>query len=170
MGIIKLEVGVVVGLGLAGQPVNEGCVGEESILILRVAELGEQLLDILLGDLVTQVGQQVLQLSKHHGAVAVFVVQLEQLNEVVVVTLRLGSGQASVYLGDNVVELGEFLAFLISLAVGNAHLLGGVEAQGVHDVTEVVQVEFTFAIPVVDVTNLLDSIGISHCERVFCLS
>ncbi len=30
MGIIKLEVGVVVGLGLAGQPVNEGCVGEES--------------------------------------------------------------------------------------------------------------------------------------------
>ena len=61
------------------------------------------------------------------------------------------------YLGDNVVELGEFLAFLISLAVGNAHLLGGVEAQGVHDVTEVVQVEFTFAIPVVDVTNLLDS-------------
>ena len=71
---------------------------ELTILILRVAELGEQLLDILLGDLVTQVGQQVLQLSKHHGAVAVFVVQLEQLNEVVVVTLRLGSGQASVYL------------------------------------------------------------------------
>lgn len=33
----------MVGLGLAGQPVNEGCVGEESILILLVAELSESL-------------------------------------------------------------------------------------------------------------------------------
>lgn len=46
----------VLDLGLAGQSVNEGCVGEHTILILGVTELSEQLLDILLGDLVSQVG------------------------------------------------------------------------------------------------------------------
>jgi len=36
-------------------------------------------------------------------------------------------------------------------------LLGGVHAEGVHDVTEEEHVEFTLAVPVVDVADLLDS-------------
>ena len=46
----------------------------------------------------------------------------------------------------------------------SGHLLGGVVAHGVHDVAEVEQVKLTLAIPVVDVTDLLDSIGINHDE------
>ncbi len=37
------------------------------------------------------------------------------------------------------------------------NLLGGVHAEGVHDVTEEEHVEFTLAVPVVDVADLLDS-------------
>ena len=51
-------------------PVQEAHVGEESILVLGVAELSEELLDILLGDLVTEVAEDVVKLSQHHGAVA----------------------------------------------------------------------------------------------------
>jgi hypothetical protein len=36
-------------------------------------------------------------------------------------------------------------------------LLGGVHAQGVHDIAEEEHVEFTLAIPIVDVADLLDS-------------
>merc|ERR1712002_668158 len=93
-----------------------GSVGEEALLIFGVSQLGEQLLHILLGDLITQVGQQVLKLSNHHGAVAVFVVQLQQLNVVVVVARGVGGILGLGDLGDNVVKLGELLALLISLS------------------------------------------------------
>jgi hypothetical protein len=53
-------------------------------------------------------------------------------------------------------------------------LLGGVHAQGVHDVAEEEHVEFTLAIPIVDVADLLDSCTkkklngctfFSHCPK-----
>ena len=81
------------GLGLAGESVKEGHVGEHAILILGVAKLSEQLLDIVLGHLITEVAQDVVELSQHHGAVAVFVVQLQQLQ--VVSVGSLGVGRAS---------------------------------------------------------------------------
>merc|ERR1719403_687268 len=80
-------------LGLASEPVQEGHVGEEAVLILRVADLGEHLLHVLLGDLVSQVAQDVVQLSEHHGAVLVFVVQLQQLHVVGVGSLAVGGLQ-----------------------------------------------------------------------------
>ena len=109
-------------LGLASQPVKEGHVGEESVLVLGVADLGEHLLHVLLGDLVTQVGEDVFQLSQHHGAVLVFVVQLQQLHVVGVGSLAVGGLQGLLDLGDDIVELGELLALLVGLAQADAHL------------------------------------------------
>ena len=43
------------------------------------------------------------------------------------------------------------------LAKTDADLLGDVQAEGVDDVTEEVHVKDTFAIPIVDVADLLDS-------------
>lgn len=40
-------------LGLAGQPVDEGSIGEEAVLVLGVAELGQEGHGVLLGDLVS---------------------------------------------------------------------------------------------------------------------
>lgn len=111
-----------VELGLAGESVDEGCVGEEAVLVLGVAQLSQQLLDVLLGDLVTHVGQQVLQLSQHHGAVVVLVVQLQQLDEVVVVAGGVGGLGGLLHLADDVVELGELLALLVDLAKADTHL------------------------------------------------
>lgn len=39
-------------LCLASEPVDKGGVGEHAVLVLGVAELGKELLDVLLGDLV----------------------------------------------------------------------------------------------------------------------
>ena len=109
-------------LGLASQPVKEGHVGEESVLVLGVADLGEHLLHVLLGDLVAEVAQDVVQLGEHHGAVLVFVVQLQQLHVVGVGSLAVGGLQGLLDLGDDVVELGELLALLVGLAEADAHL------------------------------------------------
>ena len=109
-------------LGLAGQSVQEGHVGEQAVLVLGVAQLGEQLLDIVLGDLVTKVAEDVVQLSQHHGAVAVLVVELEQLQVVAVCSLAVRGGHGSLHLLNNIVVLGELLSLLISLSLSNASL------------------------------------------------
>ena len=109
-------------LRLAAQSVDKGCVGEHAVLVLGVAQLGHQLLDVLLGDLVAQVGEDVLQLGQHHRAVVVLVVQLEQLDVVVVVAGGLGGVLGLLHLGDDLVELAELLALLVGLAELDAHL------------------------------------------------
>merc|ERR1719491_733756 len=164
--IISLdEIESVAGfLGLASQAVEERHVGEQTVLILRVADLSEHLRHILLGDLVSEVAQDVVELSEHHGAVLVFVVRLQELEVVGVCSLAVGGLQGRLNHADDVVELGELLALLVGLAEANAHLLGGVVAHGVHDVAEVEQVELTLAIPVVDVTDLLNSISVNHLD------
>ena len=111
----------------------------------------------------TQVGQNVFELSQHHGSILVFVVQFAQFNVVMVVAMVFWGSQGSVYHFDNIVELGVFLLFFFLLTVGHADLLGNVESQGVHDVTKVEQVDFSLAMPIVNVTDLLNSYKILIC-------
>merc|ERR1711993_102431 len=85
-----------------------------------------------------------------------------RLHVVGVGSLAVGGLQGLLDLGDDVVELGELLALLVGLAKADAHLLGGVVAHGVHDVAEEEEVELALAIPVVDVTDLLNSISVNH--------
>ena len=112
-------------------------------------------------NIITQVGEDVLELSQHHGAVLVLVVQLAELNVVVVVARALWGLQGLVdELGD-VVEAGELLVALLLLSKTHADLLGDVEAQGVDNVSKEEHIELAFAIPVVDLADLLNSISIS---------
>merc|ERR1740128_1318419 len=129
--IISLdEIESVAGfLGLASQAVEERHVGEQTVLVLRVADLSEHLRHILLGDLVSEVAQDVVELSEHHGAVLVFVVQLQELEVVGVCSLAVGGLQGRL-----------------------------------NHAAEVEQVELTLAIPVVDVTDLLNSISVNHLD------
>ena len=143
-------------LGLASEPVQEGHVGEQTILVLGVTQLSEQLLDVVLGDLVTEVAEDVVQLSQHHGAVAVLVVQLEELQVVVVGALRVGGGDSGLALLHDIVVLGELLALLVGLSLGDTGLLGDVQAESVHDVSEEEEINLAFAIPVVDVADVFD--------------
>merc|ERR1711881_511050 len=150
-------------LCLAAKPVEEGAVWEETILILGVSQLSQQSHGVLLGDLISQVGQDVLELSQHHGSVLVLVVELAELNVVVVVSGVLRGLEGLVdELGD-LVEGGELLLLLL-LAEAHADLLGDVETQGVNDIHQVVHVELAFAIPIVDLADLSNSSRVSHVE------
>merc|ERR1711976_170767 len=151
-------------LGLASQSVQEAHVGEHAILVLGVTELSKQLLDISLGHLVTEVAQDVVQLSQHHSAVGVLVVELQQLQVVTVLSLGVGGGNGSLDLLDNIIIPGKLLTLLISLAQTNTGLLGDVETQSVHHVSEEEQVDLTLAIPIVDVADVLNLCVINHFE------
>merc|ERR1712241_1651314 len=92
-------------------------------------KFSKQLLVLFLGDLVSKIGKDVLELGKHHGSVAVFVIKLKKFNVVVVGSGGVGGVLGSVNLLDDVIEFSEFLAFFISLAKTDAHLLCGVHAR-----------------------------------------
>ena len=64
-------------------------------------------------DLVTQVGEDVLKLGQHHGAVLVLVVELAEFDVVVVVALTVGSLLGLVNKFDNIVEGKELLALFL---------------------------------------------------------
>jgi len=158
---------VVMGrLCLAGEPVQEGLVGEHAVLIFGVSQLSQKGHGVFLGDLISQVGEDVLELSQHHGAVLVLVVELAELDVVVVGAGALWGLDGVVDESDDVVEGGELLALLLLLAKADADLLGHVEAGGVDNVHQVEHVQLAFAIPVVDVADLLNSVSISHFECV----
>ena len=105
----------------------------------------------------TQVGQDVFELSQHHGSVFVFVVQFAQFNVVMVVAMIIWGLQGCIDHGNNIIEAGEFLVFFFLLSVGHADFLGDVESQGINDVPEVEQVDLALTVPIVDVADFLDS-------------
>ena len=105
----------------------------------------------------TQVGQDVFELSQHHGSVFVFVVQFAQFNVVMVVAMIIWGLQGCIDHGNNIIEAGEFLVFFFLLSVSHADFLGDVESQGINDVPEVEQVDLALTVPIVDVADFLDS-------------
>merc|ERR1719208_733566 len=134
-------------LGLASESVNEAHVGEHAIFIFGITEL-----------------------SKHHGSIAVFVIELQELNIVSVGSLGVRGGNGGLDLLDNIIVLGKLLALLISLSLSNTGLLGDVQAKSIADVSKEEQIDFTFAIPVVDVADILNLCFINHFENELCLS
>merc|ERR1712106_221770 len=68
----------------------------------------------------------------------------------------------SVNLLNNVIKLGKLLSLFICLAKTYTHLLGGVHAKSIHNISEEEHVKLALAIPIVDVTDLFHSIGINH--------
>merc|ERR1712165_159854 len=151
-------------LSLSAQSVDEWSVWEETIFIFWVSQFSEESLGIFLGDLISQVGQDVFQFSQHHGAIFILVVQFAQLNVVMVVAAHFRGLQGSVDHGYDFIEAGKFLAFFFLLSIGHADLLGDVESKGVHDITKVEQVELTLAMPIVNVADFLNSVSISHFD------
>ena len=105
-------------LFLRDQSLEEGLVGEEAVLVLGVGELLEESLGVLLGNLIgyihkeektsfknqftfcmsllTQIGDEILELGQHHGTVLVLVVEFAQLEIIVDSTLEFLGAQALV--------------------------------------------------------------------------
>merc|ERR1712241_636935 len=75
---------VVLWYLLAAQFVQEGSVGEETILILSTGQFIQKLGAVFLGDFIAHKRQEGFELSQHHGSIFIFVVQFAQLNVVMI--------------------------------------------------------------------------------------
>merc|ERR1711996_117585 len=108
---------------------KEGDERHESFIVSGLAELLHQGLGLLLGQLLTEVGQHLEQLVGKHGVVVIFVVELQDLNKVVETSLVLGFLAGLVHGED--IGLGEHLLSLLggSSNLGNG-LEGGVQVAG----------------------------------------
>jgi len=130
----------------------------ETILILGITELLHQRLGLLLGQLLTEVGEEQEQLMGQHGVVIVFVVQLQDLNKVVEATLVLGVLGGLVH-GEHV-GLGQGLLALLGGAtdLGDG-LEGGVEVAGADEVAGVEGVNLAVSLEVVDIEGEFDGVN-----------
>ena len=108
----------------------------------------------------TQVAQKVLELSQHHGTIFIFVIQFAEFNVVMVIARVFWFLDGLLNKGDYFVKLGIFLFKVVHLSILDTDLLGDVETKSIEDIHEVVHVQYTFAIPIIDVADLFDGISI----------
>ena len=124
--------------------------GHESLIVSGLAELLHQGLGLLLGQLLSEVGQHLEQLVGQHGVVVIFVVELQDLNEVVEASLVLGV-LAGLVQGEHI-GLGEHLLALLGGASDLSDgLEGGVEVAGAEDVPNVEGIDGAISLEVVDI-------------------
>jgi len=131
----------------------------ETILILGITELLHQRLGLLLGQLLTEVGEEQEQLMGQHGVVIVFVVQLQDLNKVVEATLVLGVLAGLVHgedigLGEELLALGDSTTDLLD------GLQGGVQVAGADKVADVEGIDLAVSLEVIDVKGEVDGINL----------
>merc|ERR1719400_511040 len=133
--------------------------GNEAVIVGGVAELLHQVLGLLLGPLLTEVHQQLEQLELQDGVVGIFVVQLQDLNEVVEATLVLGVLAGLVHGED--IGLGQEL---LSLGTSTSNLLDGlqgwVKVAGTDEVAGVEGVNLAVSLEVIDIKSEVDGINL----------
>ena len=138
----------------------------ESFIVSRFAELLHQGLGLLLGQLLTEVGQHLEQLVGKHGVVVIFVVELQDLNKVMETSLVLGVLAGLVHGED--VSLGEHL---LSLLGGSSDLSdgleGGVQVAGSDEVTGIEGVNLAISLEVIDVEGEFNSVHFLLLESKF---
>jgi len=154
----------------SAHPLQEWDERHESFIVSGVAELLHQGLGLLLGQLLTEVGQETEQLVGQHGVVVIFVVQLQDLNEVVETSLVLGVLAGLVHGED--ISLGQHLLTLLG---GSSDLSdgleGGVKVAGSDEVTSEESINLAISLEVIDIKSKVDGVNLllleskfSHCD------
>ena len=142
--------------------------GDEAVIVSGVAQLLHQVLGLLLGQLLTEVHQQLEQLELQDGVVGIFVVQLQDLNEVVEATLVLGVLAGLVHGED--IGLGQEL---LSLGTSTSNLLdglqGGVKVAGTDEVANIEGIDLAVSLEVIDVKGEVDGWKAADLGRCWCL-
>jgi len=145
---------------------QEGNERHESFIVSRFAELLHQGLGLLLGQLLTEVGQQTEQLVGKHGVVVIFVIELQDLNKVMETSLVLGVLAGLVHGED--ISLGEHL---LSLLGGSSNLSdgleGGVQVAGSDEVTSIEGVNLAISLEVIDIEGEFDGVDFLLLETEF---
>ena len=140
--------------------------GHEALVVSGLAELLHQGLGLLLGQLLSEVGQHFEQLVGQHGVVVIFVVELQDLNEVVEASLVLGVLARLVHGED--LGLGDHLLALLGGAsdLGDG-LEGGVQVAGADEVASVEGVNLSISLEVVDIEGEVDGVDFLLLETEF---
>lgn len=158
-------------------PFQERNKGGESFIVLGVAQLLHQALGLLLGQLLSEIGEEPEEILAEDGLVLVLVVQLEDLNEVMDATGVLGV-LGALEDGVHVLKGDHLLALLLHAADLVDGLVGGVQVAGPDEVANVETVDLAitlevvhlkgeldlFNIPRVDAPLLSDFLIASHCK------
>merc|ERR1719191_1355474 len=145
---------------------QEGNEGHEAFIVGGLAELLHQGLGLLLGQLLTEVGQQTEQFVGQHGVVVIFVVQLQDLNEVVEASLVLAVLGGLVD-GEDLV-LGQHLLSLLGGASNLSDCLeGGVQVASSDEVAGEESVNLAISLEVIDIEGEVDSVNFLLLESKF---
>merc|ERR1712243_116550 len=142
----------------SAHPLQERFELHESLLVLWLAQLLHESLGLLLGELLSKVCEKTEEFVSNHGVVSIFVVELQDLNEVVEATLVLGVLAGLVH-GEDV----SFSKELGSLGLSTTDLIdglqGGVEVTGADEVTGIEGIDLAVTLEVVDVKGELDRVN-----------
>jgi len=147
-------------------PFQERHEGSEALIVLGVAQLVHQALGLLLGELLTKIGQQPEEIFAEDGLVFVLVEQLQDLNEIVDATGVLGL-LGHLEEGVHVLEGDDLLALLLLATDGFDGLAGGVDVAGADEVTDVEAIDLAVTLEVIDLEGELDLFNIPRMESVF---
>jgi len=137
----------------------------EAFIVFGFAELLHETLGLLLGQLLTEVGQQPEELVAEDGAVVVLVVELEDLDEVVDaagVLGGLGLGEDGV----EVLDLHHPLALLLLAAQLIDGGKGGVDVARPQEVANVEAINLAVTLEVIDIKGELHLFDIARMESV----
>jgi len=147
-------------------PLQEWDERHESFIVSGLAELLHQGLGLLLGQLLSEVGQQTEQLVGQHGVVVIFVVELQDLNEVVEASLVLGVLAGLVHGED--LGLGDHLLALLGGAsdLGDG-LEGGVQVAGADEVAGIEGINLAVSLEVIDIEGEVDGVDFLLLETEF---
>jgi len=160
IGLVKiLPIFVHLGMRTGTHPSEERFIWDETIIILGVAALLDEDVDLLPLQLLSQGEEDVLQLTQHHGSVLLFVVQLQTLNEVLEGPGVLGLLHLRVD-GVELLKFDELLSLLLGPTEFVNHLEGGVEVKTSKTVPKVEHVHAGFALEVIDIKGKLSSFNI----------
>jgi len=121
-----------------------------AILIFGWAAFSHHQFAVFLCKAFTKIGQNVLEFRGHHGAILFFVIELEDLNEVVVATTVLVLLDGDEH-GDELLQFHCSLAFLGRDTELFELLVGGVQVNGTEQIRDVPGINSTLAIEVEDV-------------------
>merc|ERR1712077_59596 len=136
---------------------QEGDEGHEAIIILWFTKLLHQALGLLLGELLTEVGKETEELVSDHGVVIVFVIKLQDFNEVMEASLVLGVLACLVHGED--FSLGKGLLSLLGLTSNFLNgSEGGVQVAGTDEISGIEGINLSISLEVIDIEGKLNCV------------
>merc|ERR1719431_2145263 len=136
---------------------QEGKERHKAIIISRVKELLHESLGLFLGKLLTKVGEETEEFILKHSVVLIFVIKLQNFNEVMESTLVLGVFASLVHGED--ISLGEHLLSLLGLT---SNLLDGLEGwvqvASADEISGIEGINFAVSLEVIDIEGKFDGI------------